>query len=345
MGRFDTMPLESQHPSFPVTPAKQRPGRPAWRRPETWQAYLFLLPSALLLGFFGILPLLNAAVLSLWDWRLQPGPWVGLENYQRALLQEPEFWQSLGVSVWYVVGTVPLTLALAYVLAELLHSGIRGLPLYRTLFFTPYIVSPVAAAAVWRWILNPDFGVATALAQRLGWEPRWLQEEQGIFALAAGALHLPWPAMLQGPSLALVCIIGVTVWHSLGFAVVVLLAGLSAMPADTLEAARLDGARGWTLMRRVKIPLLSPTLFFLVVIFTIRAFQMFTQIYVLSPDRAGGPAGSTRNMTLYIYQSFNDQMARLGPGYGAAVAMLLFLMVLALTLLQFRVLGRRVHYG
>lgn len=295
---------------------------------------------------FGFLPLLNALLLSLRDYRLQAGGFVGLKHYQTALFapgESAEFWQAMGVTVYYVVGTVPVAIALGYLLAELLHSRVRALGFYRTLFFMPYIASPVAAAAVWQWILNPNFGIATALAERFGQHPRWLQEETGIIRLLGSALHLPVPDWAAGPSLALVCIAGVVAWQNLGFAVVILLAGLASVPADVVEAARLDGAAGWALLRRVKIPLLSPTLFFLGVVFTIRAFQMFTQIYVLSPNNRAGP--STRNITLYIFQSFYENRARLGPGYGAAVAVVLFAVILMLTLIQFRVLGRRVHYG
>jgi multiple sugar transport system permease protein len=229
---------------------------------------------------------------------------------------------------------------LGYLLADLLSARLRGMPFYRTLVFLPYVVSPVAAAAVWKWILNPNFGVVNAATAPFGVRPQWLQEETGVLQL----LHLPVPDWAAGPSLALVCIMAVSVWHGLGFAVVVLLAGLSALSQDVLDAARIDGARGWTLLRHVKLPLLSPTLFFLFVVFTIRAFQTFTQIYVMSVDFRGGPNGSTRNLPLYIVQSFNENAARLGAGYGSAVAVLLFLMLLTLTLVQFRVLGRKVFY-
>ena len=319
-------------------------GIPRRRRQEAILAYLLLLPSALVLGLFGFAPLVNAVLLSFREWRNTPGPFVGWANYQRAFTQEPEFWQSLGVTVWYVLGTVPVTLVVGYLLAEMLHTRLRGLAVYRTLFFLPYIVSPVAAAAVWKWILNPTFGVANAAVAPLGVRPQWLLEEQGVFRLAGSALHVDLPGWAAGPSLALVSIMGVSIWHGLGFAVVVLLAGLSAVPSGSIEAARLDGAGGWRLIRDVKIPLLSPTLFFLLVVFTIRAFQTFTQLYVMSIDGRGGPAGTTRNITLYIFESFNVNAPRLGPGYGSAVAVILFLIILALTLLQFRVLGHRVHY-
>jgi multiple sugar transport system permease protein len=311
---------------------------------EAGLAYLFLLPSALIIGAFGLWPLIQALFLSLHEYRLTPGPFIGLRNYDQAL-HDPDLAHAFGVTLYYVVGTVPTTLILGYLLAELLHARIRGLAFYRTLFFMPYIVSPVAAAAVWKWILNPNFGIATAAANGLGWEPRWLREETGVVTLLGQWLHFTPPEWAAGPSLALVCIIMVTVWQSLGFAVVVLLAGLAAVPADITDAARIDGARGRRLMLSVKLPLLSPTLFFLLIVFTIRAFQVFTQIYVMSVDGLGGPNYSTRNVTLYIVQAFNEQNASLGPGYGAAIAMLLFLVILALTLIQFRVLGRRVHYG
>lgn len=307
-------------------------------------AYALLAPSALILGMFGFWPLVRAFLLSLQDWRLNPGPFVGIANYQKALTAEPEFWRALGVTLYYVVGTVPLTILLGYLLAELLHTRIRGLAIYRTLFFLPYIVSPVAAAAVWRWILNPNFGLAAALLEPTGLKLRFLDESTGLFALMARMAGFNLPNWAEGPSVALTCIIGVSVWQSVGFAVVVMLAGLSAVPAEIVDAAKIDGARGWSLMRWVKLPLLSPTLFFLAIVFTIRSFQSFTQIYVLSVDNAGGPLGATRNITLYIVQSFYDNAPRLGPGYGCAVAMILFAIILLLTLAQFRVLGRRVHY-
>jgi multiple sugar transport system permease protein len=305
---------------------------------------LLLLPSAVIIGIFGFWPLIDALHLSLHQWRGGPGPFVGGANYQLALAGEPGFWKAVQVTIWYVIGTVPPTIAIGYLVAELLQARIRGLGFYRTLFFLPYVVSPVAAAAVWRWILNPNFGVANALLAPLGQRSRWLYEEEGVVRLAAQALHLGVPDWAAGPSLALACIAGVSVWHSLGFAVVVLTAGLAGIPLEVVEAARLDGARGWSLLRGIKLPLLSPTLFFLTIVFTIRAFQVYGDILILSSDFRGGPNDSTRNITLYIVQSFNENTARLGPGYGAAVSMLLFAAILVLTLLQFRLLGRRVHY-
>ena len=149
------------------------------------------------------------------------------------------------------------------------------------------------------------------------------------------------PAWAGGPSLALCCVMVVSVWTMLGFAVVVLLAGLSQVPTDVLEAARLDGATGWQLRRRVIMPLLSPTLFFLLIVFVIKAFQAFNTIYVMTP---GGLSGRTGTVTFYIYESA-FMMGGKGAGFGSAVALVLFAIIVSLTLLQFRVLGKRVHYG
>jgi multiple sugar transport system permease protein len=242
-----------------------------------------------------------------------------------------------------VLGTVPLTLALGFLIAVLLSRKIPGQTLYRVLFFTPYIVSPVAAAAVWRWIYHPQYGLANAVLTSLHLPPsRWLQEPQGILGWLGGAVGIDLPAWAAGPSVALTAIMTVSIWHGIGFAVVVLMAGLATIPTEVTEAARLDGASGWPLLRHVTLPLLSPTLFFLLIVFTIRAFQTFNQIYVLTPQ--GGPLGTTRNITMYIFSSFYQNTQRLGYGYGAAIAFILFGIILLLTVAQFRLVGERVHY-
>jgi multiple sugar transport system permease protein len=312
------------------------------RRSEGMLAVLFLLPSALILGSFGFFPLLYAFYVSLHKWTLVKGSFIGFGNYLQAL-REPDFWQALQVTVYYVIGTVPLTMILGFGIAALLNRRLAGLTVYRVLSFTPYIVSPVAAAAVWRWIYHPQYGLANTALDALHRPPHnWLKEPHGIVSLIGGGLGIDVPSWAAGPSVALMAIMLVSIWHALGFAVVVLLAGLAAIPTEVTEAARLDGASGWSLARWVTLPLLSPTLFFLLIVFTIRAFQTFNQIYVLTPD--GGPLHTTRNITMYIFTSFYQNTSRLGYGYGAAVAFLLFGFILMLTVLQFKLLGERVHY-
>lgn len=320
------------------------------RKIEAWVAIACLLPSALIIGAFHLWPLCYAFYVSLHEWRITPGPFVGAANYRDALLGQAafgrvSFWQSVGVTCWYVLGTVPPTLLIAYLVAEMLNREIRGRGFYRVLFFTPYVVSPVAAAAVWKWVFfstSPRINDWLAARGFEVWKQVWLLQPRGVFALVAEALGHELPKWAAGPSLALCCIMVVTVWTSLGFAVVVLLSGLSQVPTDVLEAARLDGATGWRLRRYVIWPLLSPTLFFLLVVFTIRAFQAFSQIYVLTPKT--GSMGTTSTVTYYIFEE-GFGMAGRGIGYASAVAFLLFAIILMLTFLQFRLVGRHVHYG
>ncbi len=317
----------------------------ARRRRELWVALICLMPSLLVIGAFHLWPLLYAFWVSLHKWTIVPGPWVGAGNYLSAL-RGPEFRQSLVVTGWYVLGTVPLTMLSAYFIAELLNRRVRGVGFYRMLFFTPYIVSPVAAAAVWKWIYTSVSPVANRALVARGWDIRedqlWLLDPRGLFQWVAGAFGHELPGWAAGPSLALCCIMLVAVWTNLGFATVVLLGGLSQVPTDLLEAARLDGATGWRLRRFVVWPLLSPVLFFLLIVFIIRAFQAFSQIYVFTSGN--NLLGTTSTVTYFIYeQAFG--MGGDGPGFGSAVAFILFAIILLLTWVQFKVIGSRVHYG
>jgi len=305
-----------------------------------WQPYLYLAPAAVLLLAFSIYPLLHAGQMSLYkNWGKPTERFVGLENY-KTLLGEGEFWKAFGVSVWYAVGTVPIALVLGFLLANLLFQKLRCLGLYRTIYFLPYVTSTVAAAMVWRWIFAPSSrGVANTV---LGWlgvgTLRWYKESTGVFALAARGLGIDWPGWAGGPSLALVCVMVFAVWHTLGFNIVVFLAGLSAIPREMGEAAEVDGAGAVQRVWYVTLPLLTPTLFFLAIISTIRSFQTFNQIYVMTYEQS---AGSTQNLTMLIFNHFWDKFHY---GMATASAMLLFVIILALTAFQMRVLGPRVHY-
>lgn len=320
------------------------------RSRQLWVALACIAPSALIIGAFHFWPLLYAFWVSLHEWRIQPGPYVGLQNYHEALtatsqLGSGSFRQSVGVTIWYVLGTVPVTLLLGYLVAELLNREIRGRGFYRVLFFCPYVVSPVAAAAVWKWVFfsgSPALNGWLASHGLKVYPQTWLLQPRGVFDLLANAVGWTIPPWAGGPSLALCCIMAVTVWTSLGFAIVVLLGGLSQVPTDVLEAAELDGATGWKLRRHVIWPLLSPTLFFLLVIFTIRAFQAFSQIFVLTPKT--GLLGRTSTVTYYIFEQAFEQGGQ-GPGFGSALAFLLFGIILLLTFIQFKVVGKHVHYG
>jgi multiple sugar transport system permease protein len=190
---------------------------------------------------------------------------------------------------------------------------------------------------IWRALFNPQFGVANEILGWVGLSPQqWLLEPRGVLCLMTGG-YIP-PGV--GPSLALCCIIVFEIWHASGFMIVIFLAGLTAIPRELEESARIDGANALQVIRNVILPLLSPTIFFLAIVSVIKSFQAFNSFYALTGN-GRGPVDSTQNVTVYIYSSFYEYQ-RLG--YGAAVATLLCLAIVTLTLLQWRFVGRRVHY-
>lgn len=315
----------------------------AGRRHYDWEAYLYLLPAFLILVVFHIVPVVNAFYIS-----LNTGPTVhltfaGLRNYQMAL--GSEFWKSLQVTLYFAAGTVPVTMAIALLLAYLLFQGIRARGLFRVIYFLPYITSTVASAAVWAWVYDPQSGILKIISERLGLPVlKWLIEPRSLARLIetmTGA-HLGLPAWAQGPSLALVGVIIFSIWQYTGYDTVLFLAGLGNVPGELYEAARIDGAGRVQLFRHITLPLLAPTIFFVLIISTIGSFQAFNQIYVMNNAAAqalGGPVDSTRTISVYLFKTLwesND------PGLAAAIGVLMALMILGLTLVQFRLIGRRV---
>ncbi len=301
-------------------------------------AAVLLSPALVILGLFGILPLFAAFYMSLFSREA----FIGAGNYIRALGDPGSgFYQSLVVTVYYTVGTVPPALVVSFLIAYMLFRVAWGRGLFRTLYFLPYVTSAVAAATVWRALFNPQYGLVNAALAYLGMDPgewpQWLLEPRGLFYYLSGG-HLP---PTSGPSVALLVVILFDIWHSSGFMIVVFLAGLSAIPRELIEAATMDGANGRQTVTRVILPLLSPTVFFLLVVSVIRSFQAFNSIYTLTGDNAARLQYTTRNLTMLIYQSFYEQQ---DLGFGAASAVLLCLAIVALTVVQWRYLGRRVHY-
>jgi len=322
--------------SQPVQP----PERP--RRRENLTGLLYVGPAALILALFSVFPVLYAFYVSLHNWGLRKQEFVGFKNYVDALTADPRFGQAMLATAYYVIGTVPVGLILGLIIANLLAGKIRGRAVYRTVYFLPYVTSVVAAAAVWLWMLYPapaEWGLANSVMKSLGLPPQfWVEESKGIFRLIAERFGSTLPGWAAGPSLSLVCVMAFSVWQSLGFEIVVLLAALTTVPKEIYEAAAVDGATGWRRMRHITIPLISPTLFFLLIVSTIRAFRVFNQVYIMASKETAGTADTA---TVYIFNTFYVGGR---VGYGSATAMILFLILLAVTLLQMRVLGARVHY-
>jgi ABC-type sugar transport system permease subunit len=292
-------------------------GRPRVFR-ETATAWTFLAPAALHLAVFSVGPILFAAWLSLHRWSLVDPvrPFVGLANFA-ALGDDPLVGVSLRNTAVYAL-YVPVTMALALIAALALNQPGRLVRWVRTAFFVPYVSSVVAVALVWQWILNPDFGLLNG-------------------ALAAvGIQAVDW---LGDPRTALLAVMLISVWVQLGYQMTVFLAGLQGIPQAYLDAARVDGAGAWRRFWRITFPLLRPVVLFVLVTSIIGSFQVFTYIYVLTD---GGPLHATDVIVYRIYQAAWEFLQF---GYASALALVLFALLLGLTWVQFRLLGRRVEYG
>src|SRR5215217_3097274 len=278
--------------------------------------YLFISPVILGYLIWVAGPMIIAIWLSLTDWDLlRPPRFVGLENY-RTMLQDDLFWQSLKVTFYYTLVSVPLSLVLSFAIALLMNVKVRGIAWFRVLFYMPSIVPAVANAVLWVWVLNSEFGLLNVLLNWLG---------------------LPKVLWLQDPAWAMPSLILMSLW-GIGGAMVIYLAGLQGIPQHLYEAAEIDGANYWNRFRHVTIPMMSPVIFFNLVIGLIAALQTFTQSYLMTK---GGPQNSTLVYGLYIYRSaFQD----FKMGYAAALAWVLFGIVLALSLFIFRYLGGLVYY-
>jgi len=305
-------------------------------------AYLLLLPAALVLLVFHFLPAFAAVYMSLFKWDIIQGAFKGLDNYATVLTgaRAGEFWHSLSVSLTYTLITVPIEVVVSLVLAYLLFQKMRGRGIYRTLYYLPYITATVAAAVIFNWLMNPNYGFFNSLLEGIGIGPqRWLDEPRGLFELVAGAAGIVLPDWAAGPSLALVGVAIFTIWKFIGFQVVIFLAGLGNISNEYYEAARLDGASERQIFTKITLPLLSPTTFFVATVATIGALKAFTQVYIMTN---GGPLDTTRVLGYEIFKVFFQQ-GRID--LGATMAVLLTVLILLFTLFQFRIAERRVHYS
>ncbi len=243
---------------------------------------------------------------------------IGFANYAK-LFRTPYFYQSLQNTLMYVLICVPLVVAFSVLAAELLNIGVRGTGIYRTLAFLPAVTLPAAIALMWKWLLNYEFGLINA----------------GLNALGIGSV-----AWLSDPGVVLLAVSAVFVWGGVSYQVIVLLAGLQGISRSYYEAARIDGASGLNQFRYITLPLLSPSIFFVMVTSIINVFQIFDIIYLIIPQYSSGTAAS-RSLATYF---FEEAFIKFQKGYGAAVAVVLFVLILAVTLLQMWLQKRWVHY-
>lgn len=296
----------------------RRPASPL-RRQETRAALLFVLPWLLSLLVFTTYPTLATFYFSLTAYDvIQPPTFVGLENYRTMLFEDPAFWTAVRNSAVYSVVSVPLKLAVAFVLALLLNQAVRGIGLYRTIFYLPALVPPVAATIVFILLFSPGGGPVNTVLEWIGLRP---------------------PDWLDDPNWAMPALIILGIWP-LGVETLAFLAGLKEIPQDLLDAAAVDGARGWQRLRHVIIPLITPVILFNLVIGVIYSFQVFTQAVVIGGTN-GEPLESTLMFVVLIYR---NAFRYFSMGYAAALGVVLFLVVLGLTLLIFRSARSWVHY-
>jgi multiple sugar transport system permease protein len=283
---------------------------------EHLAGWAFALPAVALIVIFGIVPIVWSAVMSFQANDLVSAPhWVGVANY-RALLHDPAFAASVRHTLLYTVIFVPLSVAGAMLVAWALNRKLHGVRFYRLAVFVPVVTSTVATGIIFLWLLDPVFGLVNFFLSKVG---------------------IPAQGFLSNPNQALYCIVAMTIWGWLGFDVIIYLAALQGVPHELIEAAEIDGAGKWSSFRSVVLPFLRPATLFLVVWSTISALQLFDEIYVTT---RGGPLGSTTVVVFYLYQ---QAFQFFNGGYAAAIAYVLFLAILVITIIQLKVGGRRIY--
>ena len=295
----------------------QRRSRSRRRLKQTIEGYLFIAPW--LVGFIVFMagPLAASLGLSFFRWSLlRPPRFVGVENYVTMFTADPLFWQSLRVTLIFVAVAVPLQIAFALFLALLLNQKVRMLPVFRTIFYMPSVVGLVAVAVVWGWLYQPEYGLINDFLSRVGIEgPAWLISKR-------------W---------ALPAVIGASLW-GVGGTMIIFLAGLQNIPQHLYEAAALDGAGEVAQFRHVTLPMLSPVIFFNVILRMIEAFRLFDIPLVMTN---GGPLNATMTYALYLYL---NAFTFLKAGYAAALSGILFVVILVVTVVQLRLARRWVYY-
>jgi multiple sugar transport system permease protein len=291
-----------------------------WR--DTGRAYMYLLPAFLVLGTFIFYPFIRAFFISFyrWDFINPVKTFVGLGNYV-TVFHDPLFWASVWHTVYYVLGSVLPEMALALFIAVLLNTKLRGRSFFRTAFFLPYVTPAVAATMIFYWIYDRNFGLLNYFLNHL--------------------FHIHLIDWLNNPAYAMPAVILLGIWQFLGFDVVIFLAGLQGIDKTYYEAAQVDGASAWARFRRITLPLLSPTTFFIFIISIIGSFKIFNQIYVLWTNRGGGPLHSAMTVMIYFY---NTAWGEYHMGQASAVANILFVLIFVITLIQMWLSRRWVFY-
>ena len=281
-------------------------------------AYLFILPSLLFLALFVIYPILDAFYLSLHRYNLiQPPEWDGLTRYA-LLLEDDRFFKALGNTFLFAVMTVPAGTVISLLLAVLINQPLRAIYFFRTAYYLPVVTSFVAVSFIWLWIYEPQFGVLNQLLESIG---------------------LPRFSWLRDPKTSMLSIAILSIWKNAGYNMIIFLAGLQGVPQYLYEAAEIDGANATQRFWHITVPMLSPTTFFVFVVYFIGALQMFTQSWIMTQ---GGPLDSTLTVVYLIYQ---NGFEFLKMGSAAAMSVILFLFIAIVTYINTRIVRYDTHFN
>jgi multiple sugar transport system permease protein len=282
---------------------------------------LFVLPVFLGTLVLNVLPTVASLGLSLTSWDLiTPPEYVGFQNYAR-LAQDPFARAAMFNTVKYVIGAVSLGMLGSLGLALLVNQSLRGVRFFRLAYFIPVVTSVVATALVWQWILNGKLGLVNSMLRMIG---------------------IDGPSWLTDPRWAMFSIIIISVWAGVGYNMMIFLAGLQNIPQSLYEAATIDGAGGWARFRNVTLPLLSPTTFFVLIISLINSFQVFDIVYIITTT--GGAGGRLRSTDVWVYYLWQNAFSFFRMGYASAMAWVLFLVIGAITIFQWKFSKRWVFY-
>jgi len=282
------------------------------------EGWIFIGPAILGILAFQFVPILVSMYASLTTWDgMNPPEFTGIGNFRRLVVEDTFFRETLRNTIVFTLGHIPLTIVIALMLALLCNLNLPGISIFRTAYFIPAVSNVVAISVVWFWIYQPQNGVLNSMLSRIGIEG---------------------PAWLSSTTWAMPAVIMVSVWQGVGYPMVILLAGLQGIPHELYEAARIDGASQWNQFRKITIPLLTPTLFFLLITQFISSFQVFGIIYVMTQ---GGPANAT---SVYIYYLYQNAFAFGRMGYASAMAWILFAIIAVVTFVQWKLQKRWVFY-
>ena len=299
------------------TSRPKRSGMSRQRRNEALWGVLCVAPAILGFLIWQLGPIVASLLIAFTDWNIAGSPnWIGVENFQRMFSQDALFWKSLRVTAVYTLGSVPLSIIFAFFLAVLLNQKIKGLPIFRTIFYIPAIVPVIASSILWLWLFNPDFGLLNA---------------------AADFLHLPRSQWIYGEGSVIPSLILMSLW-AVGPMMIIFLAGLQGVSRQLYEAVAIDGGNALHKLWHITVPMVTPTILFNLVLAIIGAMQTFTQAYIMTQ---GGPNNGSLFFVLYLYRkAFQDS----DMGYASALAWVLFVIIAVLSFAVLRTSNRWVYY-